>query len=124
MGKQKPELKEEELAKESALLDEQVLDVVSSEAKKRTESIEGFEKGGRTELAEKEKQELEILKQYLPEQLSTQDLEELIKEAIASTGAKEMKDMGKVMAELAPKIKGRAEGGVVSKMVKDFLSAA
>ncbi len=121
-AKQKPELKEEELVKESELSDEEVIDVISSEIKKRKDAIILYEKGSRPELAEKERKEIEILKKYLPEQLSQEELKKLIEESINKTGAKEIKDMGKVMADLNPKIKGRADGGEVSKLVKELLN--
>jgi len=118
--KEKPDLKEE-IAKESELTDEEAVSVLSSEVKKRRDAIALYEKGGRPELAEKEKKEIEIIQKYLPEQLPSAELEKMIKEAIEKTGAKEMKDMGKVMAELAPKVKGRADNSEVSKMVKEIL---
>lgn len=112
-------LKEE---KDTFLTDEEVLEVILSEAKKRRESIELYVKGNRPELAEKEKKELEILKIYLPEQIKEQDLMILVKEAIKKSGAKEIKDMGKVMGVLMPQIKGRADGNVVSKIIKESLA--
>jgi len=111
-----------DLEKESQLTDEEVIEVISFEAKKRKESIVEFEKGKRMDLVEKEKKELEILEKYLPEQLSEEEIKKFVQEAIEKTGAKEMKDMGKVMAELMPKVKGRADGSLVSKVVKDVLS--
>lgn len=107
--------------KDVQLADEEIIEVISSETKKRREAIEGFEKGGRQESAEKEKKELEILQKYLPEQLSEEEIKKLAKEAVDKVGAKEIKDMGKVMVELSPKIKGKADGGVVSKIVKELL---
>lgn len=104
-----------------ALTEEEMIDAVSAETKKRREAIEGFEKGGRQESADKERKELEILQKYLPEQLSEDEIRNLVKEAVAKTGAKEIKDMGKVMAELSPKTKGRADGGLVSRIVKELL---
>lgn len=121
ISKEKPDFKEENLAQESQLTDEEVLEVLTSEVKKRKEAIEGFEKGGRKDLVIKEKKELEILGKYLPEQLSEEEIQKLVREVISKTGAKEMKDMGRVMSELAPKTKGKADGGFVSKIVKDFL---
>jgi len=121
LSKEKPELSEKELEKESQLNDEQVLEVIFSEAKKRKEAILEFEKGGREDLAKKEKAELEVLEKYLPEQLSEEEIKKIVKEAIEKTGAKEMKDIGKVMAELMPKTKGKADGGLVSKVVKELL---
>lgn len=120
--KEKPQSSPEELGKESQLTDEEVVEVVSSEIKKRRDAILLYEKGGRQELADKEKKEMEILSQYLPEQLSEEEIKKLVQEVIVKTGAKEIKEMGKVMAELASKIKGKAEGSVVSKIVKELLS--
>lgn len=119
--KQKPETRTEQLEKESVLTDEEIIDVISSEIKKRKEAIELFSRGGRQNLADKEKKEAEILQSYLPEQLSEDELKKLIEQAIAKTGAKEQKDMGRVMAELMPKVKGKADSGSVSKIVKDSL---
>jgi len=121
VSKEKPDISAEELKVESQLTDEEVIEVISSEAKKRKESVESFEKGERKDLAEKEKKELEVLQRYLPEQLSEEELKALTKEAADKVGAKDIKDMGKVMAELMPKVKGRAEGGLVSKVVKELL---
>lgn len=115
------ELKEEELAKESELTDEEILEVISSEIKKRKEAILEFEKGKREDLVKKEKAEMEILKRYLPEQLSEEEIKKIAEEAIKKIGAKEIKDIGKVMAELMPKVKGRADGSLVSKIVKEIL---
>ena len=123
ISKEKPELSGEELEKESQFTDEEIIEVIVFEAKKRKESIGLFEKGRREDLAEKEKQELEILQKYLPEQLSEEDLKNLAKEAVEKVGAKEMKDMGKVMQELIPRVKGKADGSLVSKVVKELLNA-
>jgi uncharacterized protein YqeY len=121
LSKQKPDLKAENLEKESQLVDEEVIEVISSEIKKRKESILEFEKGKREDLVKKEKEEMEILQKYLPEQLSEEELQKLAKEAIEKVRAKEIKDMGKVMAVLMPKIKGHADGSLVSKIVKELL---
>jgi len=121
LSKEKPELTEEELEKESQLTDEEVIEVISSEIKKRKESILEFEKGERQDLVEKEKKEIEVLKKYLPEQLSEEEIKKLVKVAIETVEAKEPKDMGKVMAELMPQIKGKADGATVSKIVKELL---
>ena len=122
VSKEKPELEEVELLKESELSDEQVIEVISSEIKKRKDAIVLYEKGNRPELADKEAKEIEILKKYLPEQLSEEDLQKIITESIANSGASGIKDMGKVMADLSPKIKGKADSGEVSKIVKELLS--
>ena len=123
LWKEKADLPSEELEKKSKLTDEEVLEVISSEAKKRKESIEGFQKGKREDLVEKEKKELEILESYLPEQLSEEEIKKLVQETVSKVGAKEMRDVGKVMQELMPKVKGRADGALVSKIVKESLEA-
>lgn len=121
ISKVKPEASEEDLIKESELTDEEILNVITSEVKKRKDAIALYERGNRQELADKEKKEIEILQKYLPEQLSLEELRKLIEEAINKVGVKEMKDMGKVMAELNPKVKGKADGGDISKIVKELL---
>jgi len=122
VSKDEPELNENKLAEKSALIDEEIIDVISSEAKKRKESIREFEKGERKDLADKEKAELEILEKYLPEQVSGQEIKRLAKEAVKELGSQDIKDMGKVMAELMPKIKGRADGNEVGRIVKELLT--
>lgn len=121
-SKEKPELAENELEKESYLGDEETMEVVSGEVKKRKESLLLFEKGQRKDLVEKEQKELEILQKYLPEQLSEEELKKLVRGAVEKVGAKEIKDMGRVMAELMPKVKARADGGLVSKIIKELLA--
>jgi uncharacterized protein YqeY len=121
ISKEKPDLNESGLEKESGLSDEEVMEVISSEVKKRNEAALEFEKGKRQELAEKEKKEAKILEQYLPEQLPEEEIMKMAKEAVEKTAAKEMKDMGRVMAELMPRVKGRADGGLISKIVKELL---
>ncbi|MBU1159692.1 GatB/YqeY domain-containing protein [Patescibacteria group bacterium] len=103
------------------LTDEEILEIIFRETKKRKDAIEIYEKGNRIELAEKEKKELEILMSYMPEQLSENEVRELAKKAIEQTGAVSQKEMGKVMAILMPKIKGKADGGIVSKVIKELL---
>lgn len=108
-------------AEEVPLTGEELVEVIFSEIKKRKEAVELYIKGNRPELAEKEKKEMEILQKYLPEQLPEGEIKKLVKEAIDKTGAKEIKDMGRVMAELMPKVKGKADAGLVSKIVKELL---
>ena len=120
--KQKPELKTEELIKESQLQDGEILDAVSAEIKKRREAIELYTRGNRPELADKEKKETEILQQYLPEQLSEAEVKKLVKAAVEKVGAKTQKDMGQVMQELMPSVKGKADNSLVSKIVKELLT--
>jgi len=108
--------------KAEELNDEEVMEAIASEAKKRKESIEVYEKGGREALAQKERDELNILMQYMPEQMSEDEIREEAKKAIAEIGAKDIKEMGKVLGALMPKLKGRADGQTVSKIVKEELS--
>jgi len=113
---------EEELEKESGLLEDEVLEIISSEIKKRKEAALLFEKGKRMDLSEKERAEAKILEKYLPEQLSEEEIKKLAREIIEKNGAKNLKDMGKVMAELMPKLKGKADGGLVSKIIRELLT--
>lgn len=116
-------LSAEALDKESLLTEEELIDVFSYEAKKRRESIAEFAKGGRNDLVEKEKKELLIIEKYLPQQMGEEEIRSLVKEAIEKTGAREPKDMGKVMAYLMPKTKGKADGSLVSRIVKESMAA-
>ncbi len=111
-----------ELDVQSKLNNDEVMDVVASEVKRRRDSINEFEKGGRPELAEGEKKEMEILMAYLPAQMSDDELRAIVKDAVAKNGAKEAKEMGKVMALVTPQVKGKADGQRVSSMVKEELS--
>ncbi len=108
--------KEVELLHE--LSDEEVRDVAVKEAKRRKESIEAYRAGNRPELVAKEEAELEILKAFLPEQLSDAEVDDLIDEAIAATGAMSAKEMGKVMGQVMAKAKGKVDGTVVQARVK------
>jgi len=121
-GAPKPDLKEKDLEKKSQLIDEEIVQVIFSEIKKRKEAIEGFEKGKRMDLVEKEKKEMEILKKYLPEQFSEAEIKKMVKEVIKEVRAESLKDIGKVMGKLMPKLKGKAEGSVVNKIVKELLA--
>lgn len=122
LSRENPNLSQDQLAKQSELKDQEVLDVVVSEAKKRKESIEAFEKGGRKDLVAKEQAELKVLEEYLPEQLPEEEIQKLVKEAITKTGATSQKDMGKIMAVLMPRVKGRADGALVSRIVQELLT--
>jgi len=103
------------------LSEEMLLEVISREVKKRRESIELFEKAGRTELAEKEKKELDILSQYLPEQLSDDKIREIVRMKMVEAKAMGPKDFGKVMSLVMKELKGRAEGNKVGQIVKEEL---
>ena len=122
ISKEKPDLKEQELIKESELTDEEIIEVLLSEIKKRKDAIVLYEKGDRQELADKEKKEIEILQKYLPEQIPEEELKKIVEESIAKTGASEIKDIGKVMADLMPKVKGKADNSEISKIIKELLS--
>jgi uncharacterized protein YqeY len=102
------------------LTDDDVLAVLTSEGKKRREAAEAFDDAGRAEQAAKERAELAVLGEYLPEQLTTEEVVALVTEAVESTGAREegMRAMGKVMGALQPKVKGRADGAVVAAEVR------
>jgi hypothetical protein len=103
--------------------EEDVLNVIQNQAKQRRDSIEQFKNAKRQELADKEQQELELLQAYLPEQMNEVEVIKLVKEAISQTGAASIQDMGKVMGALMPRIKGKADGNLVSKLVKESLSS-
>lgn len=113
--------KEIELNKRGQLTDEEILAVISKQAKQRHESIEAYQKGARSDLADKEKRELAILNKYLPQKLSPSELKKIIKEIIKETGAASSQDLGKVMGKVMGKTKGRAEGKMVAEMVKKEL---
>jgi uncharacterized protein YqeY len=102
------------------LTDDDVLGVLTSEGKKRREAAEAFEQAGRAEQAAKERAEFEVLADYLPEQLGEDEIAALVTEAIESTGARAegMRAMGKVMGALQPRVKGRADGGVIAAEVR------
>ena len=109
--------------KKNKLDDAEVVMVIKKQIKQRQDSIEQFTKGGRIEMADKEKKEWEILKAYLPPELSESQIKSLIEEAIAATGSNSMKDMGRLMKELAVKIAGQADGKLVSELVRQRLNA-
>lgn len=102
--------------------DEDVLAVIQKEAKQRQESIEQFKIAGRQELVDKEQKELEILQTYLPAQMNEEEIRSIIKQTISETRASGIQDMGKVMSELMQKIRGKADGNMASKLVKEELS--
>ena len=110
------------IAKKKKVLDDsEVISVIKKQIKQRQDSIEQFKNGNRPDMADKETKELEILKSYLPPELSADEVKKIIEEVISATGAKEMKDMGKVMKEVTAQIAGRADGKLVSDLVKEIL---
>ena len=114
-------IKNIEIDEKRELNDDEVLAVLVKEVKMRQDSLEEFAKTGREELVEQAKQEIAILRKYLPEQLSDEELRALVEEAVAETGAAGPKDMGKVMAALMPKTRGRADGKRINTMVRELL---
>ena len=112
---------ESKLDEMSQLEDEEILDVISSEAKKRKDSIEQYEKGNRQDLADQEKRELEILTEYLPEQMSEEDVRKIITEKIKEIGASGPQDTGKTMGAIMPLLKGKTDGGMVNSIVQEEL---
>ena len=103
--------------------EEDVLTVIGNQAKQRRDSIEQFKAAGRNELVDKETKELEILQKFLPEQMSEEEIVKLVKEAIDQTGATTMADIGKIMGVLMPKVKGKADGGIVNSIVRKQLTS-
>ena len=102
--------------------DEGVTEVIAKEVKKRKDVLPEYEKSGREDLIADLKKEIDVLMAYLPEQMSEQEIEALVLEAISETGAESMKDIGKVMAVIMPKTKGKADGKTVNLFVKKHLS--
>lgn len=105
------------------LTDDEVTEVLSRQVKQRRESVEQFRSGGREEMAVNEEAEAEILAEFLPEQLSAAELEALVAQAVADTGAASSSDMGRVMGAVMPHVKGRADGKAVSEAVRRRLGA-
>ncbi len=111
----------EKLDQMSQLSDEEIIEVISSEAKKRKDSIEQYKQGGRDDLAEEEKKELEILNKYLPEQMPEEEIRKIAKQKIEEIGASGPQETGKVMGVIMPQVKGKADGNLVSKIVQEEL---
>jgi uncharacterized protein YqeY len=119
----KASLKYKETEKMSGLTDAEILSVLSTLAKQRRESIEQFSAAGRTDLADREAEELKIIQSYLPKQLSLAELDDIIRSAISESKASTLNDLGKVMKVLMPKVKGVADGKMVNLRVKELLTA-
>jgi hypothetical protein len=118
----KTAIRRAEVDKMRELTDEEILAVIADEAKKRREAIEQFSQGGREDLALQEKEELAILEAYLPKPLSREEIEEMARQAIKEVGATSPRQMGQVMKILMPRVKGRADGALVSKIVQELLA--
>ena len=115
-------IKQREVDERIELDDEQILSVLDKMVKQRRDSIQQYEQAERNDLADQEKFEVGILQEYLPEALSEDEIAAMVAEAISNSGASSMKDMGKVMGQLKPKVQGRADMGAVSAMVKQQLN--
>ncbi len=114
-------IKNAEIERGRPLEEGEVLDVLSRELKQRKESLQEFEKAGRTELVEKMKSEIAVVEAYLPAPLSEEELRELARQVIDEVGASSPADMGKVMKEIMPRVKGRADGKEVNRIVRELL---
>ena len=114
-------VKQIEVDKRIALDDEGVMEVIAKQLKQRRDSLPEYEKSGRDDLIAQLKREMEILMGYLPKQLSHEELEEIVKEAVLATGAKTIKDIGKVMSYVMPKTKGVADGKEINAIVRSML---
>lgn len=118
----KASLQNEALKFGHELTEEEELTVLSRELKQRKDSLHEFDKAGREDLVEKIRTELKYVELYMPEQLSEEEVVEIVKQAISETGASSKAEMGKVMAAVMPKVKGKAEGSLINKLVQQHLS--
>ena len=114
-------IRQAEIDGKKTLSDDEIIDVLTKEVKMRRDSIEEFERGGRTDLVDKTKSEIAILIPYLPEQLSVDEVKKIVENAVAEVGATTAKDMGKVMGILMPRVKGRTDGKLVNEIVRSLL---
>jgi len=114
-------IRNREIEKQTELDDDGVLQVLANQIKKRNNSIEQFRDAGRMDLVERESEQLQAIEIYMPQQLSLEEIKELIDEVITETGASSMRDMGKVMSTIMPRIQGRADGKEVNQMVREKL---
>ncbi len=108
--------------KKITLDDDGVIDVIAKQLKQRRDSLPDYEKSGREDLIAELKTEMDILMGYLPKQLTREELEEIVKNAVEETGASSVKDMGKIMAAVMPKTKGRADGKVINEIARSFFN--
>ncbi len=116
------EIKKVQIDKKKDLTDEEIIQLLQRYAKQRKEAIQQYKKANREDLVEKEEKELKVVEEFLPEQLSEEKIENIVQETIEEIGASSLKDMGKVMKVVMEKVKGRADGSIVSKIVKQKLS--
>ena len=118
----KSDIQMAELNKKSELTDDEIVSIVSKQIKMRRDSIKEFEKGNRNDLIEQSEQEIKILEKYLPEQLTEEEVTDIINNAFSKVNPTSSSDMGKIMGALTPLVKGKADMGIVSKIVKEKLS--
>ncbi|CEH33196.1 GatB/YqeY domain-containing protein [Romboutsia lituseburensis] len=111
-------IKQYEVDNRVELDDEDIIDIISKQMKQRRDSLEEFAKANRQDLVSETESEIEVLKEYLPQQLSEEELNKIVKETISELGATSMKDMGKIMSAMMPKVKGRADGKQINELVK------
>lgn len=114
-------IKQKEVDDRVELSDAEIVDIIAKQIKQRKDSITDFEKGNRQDLIDQTNEEIKILLEYLPPQLSDEDLDSIVKEAIETTGAQTKKDMGKLMAFIMPKVKGKADGKHVNEIVAKYI---
>jgi len=117
-------IKNLEVEKMTLATDEDILQIMSKEIKKRQEAIEMYEKGGRQDLAQAERQEIEVIQSYMPKQLSEEEIKEIAKKVISELNLKGPKDVGVAMKAIMPQVKGRADGKLVNKIVSELLSGS
>ena len=115
-------IKNAEIDKKQEFNDNQVIEVLARELKMRRDSIEEFAKANRMDLVDGLKEEVTILMEYLPQQLSEEEIRSIVKEIIAETGAQDIKDLGKVMGSITPRTKGKADGRLVNQIVRELLN--
>lgn len=108
--------------KKTTLEDEDILELIAKQLKQRKDALPEYEKSGREDLISQLKQEMEVLMEYLPKQLSEEELRPIVEEAVKAVGAASMKDMGKVMSAVMPKVKGRADGKMISDIAKSLIN--
>jgi len=115
-------VKQKEVDTRQELSDDDIVDILAKQIKQKRDSIEDFKKANRDDLVDQARAEIAILEVYMPEQLTEEEIETIVKEAIIATNAQTMKDMGKVMGAIMPKVKGKADGTIVNQLVKKHLN--
>jgi len=115
-------VKQKEVDTRQELSDDDIVDILAKQIKQKRDSIEDFKKANRDDLVDQARADIAILEVYMPEQLTEEEIETIVKEAIIATNAQTMKDMGKVMGAIMPKVKGKADGTIVNQLVKKHLN--